>query len=335
MKMKRILVGAVAAGVASGLAAAPAFATSNVTVDSVAWTYYNDTSNSFGFSQIGDAEDLAPYGPYAGDGMWLRVEDPNVPGSYLELLCTSTTETTQADGDLGISCNSPIAPFAGLDFTATATIFSGDYHGLIGRLVYNLTNSSGTDLALNLETYYNTEECDAGAGVIGTSSADASVDNADSWMICNNDNKADEAMAWGDNWLTSWSNGNSNSPTSADTWKFDNNGLTLPTGATKTFVFFFYSEGTTDHGATYGDTDANLVANMSRMFDDKTSLYSSRLWEDLGAAENWAGSTDPATPSESALPNTGVDFMSLLAGGLALVLAGGIVVVTRHRGVKA
>jgi hypothetical protein len=116
--------------------------------------------------------------------------------------------------------------------------------------------------------------------------------------------------------------------TTADAWLLEHDGFVISAGGTSTLVFVYYSEGATDHGASFGDTDANLIANTTSYFDLNT-LGSARLWEDLTTAEKWtlaSGGGSGSGEQTPALANTGVDLGSLVLVAFALVGLGGAIV---------
>ena len=326
MKRKIMTGVAVAAILTAGLAT-PAFADSYV-VDGTSWNL--QTTSAFGIDQAGDGENAAPYAAYAGDEYSLKVEDPSSPGNYLDLDCASpATATVETDGDQLVDCNDPTSVLGGdLTWDADVKIFSGDYAGLVGRVTYVLTNASGSPLTLNLRYLVDTEECNQGVGNISTSTGDLVTDNTDSWLLCNNNNKSLEGIAWGDNWATDVSNESLQlNPTTCDECYIDSNGFALGAGQTVTLVFFLYAEGATDHGASYGTTDVAQTANMTSYFD-VTTLGSTRLWEGLTTADNWtltSSSTDAP-----ALANTGLDVSALVLAAFALAGLGAVLIVRRR-----
>lgn len=329
MKKQLVVAGAVALAFAMA-SASPAFALPT-TVDGTAWLL--NSSDHFGVAQIGDVDNAPPFGALGGDGFDLKLRDPAFPDNNpTDFDCGSSTETIHADGDVVVDCVAPAALLEGdLTWDANLTIFSGDYNGLVGRLVYTLNNVTGTDMTLYLRLLVQTEECNQGVGNVATSSGDLNADATDSWLLCNNNNFALESAVWGTDWATSVSNDNSNNPVLADTWRLDNDAFILPAGESATFVFFVFSEGATSHGANYGDTDANLIAYMESLFDT-TTLSTSRLWEDVDTADNWTFTS--ASSDAPALPSTGVDVSGLVLAAVAL-LGMGAVIVVRRRSAKA
>ena len=323
--IRKVLAGiAVGAAFAAGTVA-PAFA---VTVDGTDWSL---SMGDFGVNQFDNVQDTAPYGAYSGDGISLFLEDPSNAGSYLSFNCNNDTETTQDDGDVIVTCDDPTDLLSGdLVWDGDVTIFSGDYRGLVGRIVYTLSNTTSSPLTLDLRFEADTEECDGGSGNIATSSGDLDTDTGDSWLLCNNDNKAIEGFAWGNNWMNSFVT--DDALNSCDVCDFDNDGYVLAANSTVTLVFFLYSEGSLDDSASYGDTNANIIANATSYFD-VTTLGASRLWENLTTADNWNNVSSSAAETPS-LPNTGVDVSGLLIAGLAIVGLGAVIVM-RRRSAKA
>ncbi len=323
---KKLIAGLVAVTALIAMPATPAFADETFTVDGTQWLI-NDTED-FGIDQFSADEKTAPYGAYSGDGFSLILDDPANPGSDLGFDCSGVTETAQTRGDVRIDCDSPSDLLGGdLTWDANITIFSGDYRGIVARVVYTLTNNTGTDMELDLRFVADTEECDAG-GNIATSSGDLDTAPGDVWLSCSNDNDAVETFAWGNNWLTSFET--DDAINACDVCVFKNDNLDITAGDTLTFAFFVYSEGSTDEGNAFGDTEDNIIANTTGYFDPET-IGASRLWKDLTTTMNWAmvfGSYEE--PQEPTLPNTGVDASGLLLAAAALLGLGAVIVVRRR-----
>ena len=319
---KKLIAGFAAAAAIVAVTATPAFA--NVTVDGTEWSFYG--SFDFGVDQFGQEENGVPHGAYSGDGFKLVLDDPDFPGNDLNFDCAGSTQTTQADGDAILDCDNPSALLGGdLSWDADITVFSGDYRGIVGRMVYTLTNTTNADLTLDLRFDADTEECDSGSGNIATSSGDLTTAVGDAWLSCNNNNRAIETMAWGNNWMTSFAGGDSG----CDVCEFKNDNFVLAANSSVNLVFFLYSEGSTNNGATNGDTDANIIANATSYFD-VTTLGTSRLWEDLTTAENWDLSSGAPSSEDPTLPNTGVDASGLLLAAAALIGLGAVIVIRRR-----
>lgn len=332
MKKLTLAVSGLAAAIAAGVAS-PAFATSNYIVDGTTWTLRVD--NGFGFEQLGSggSGDTPPYAAYAGDGMYPQLEDPAITGNYLSFDCASPeTATIEDDGDQLVECNDP-TPLLGGDLTwdADLKIFSADYRGLVGRLTYVVTNEGDSPLTLNLRYFVNTEECNSGSsgeGNVATSSGDLVASEEDSWLLCLNNNEALEGIVWGDRWATSVTDtGEIPNPTESDRYHVYNDGFVLDPGQTSTSVFFLYSEGATDHGATFGSTDAAAISNMTTYFD-VDAIRSSRLWEGLTTVDNW--SVPEASAEVPTLPDTGVDATALVLASVALAGLGTVLIVRRR-----
>jgi LPXTG-motif cell wall-anchored protein len=308
--------------------ATPAFA-SDYVVDGTPWDV--NSEGNFGVDQAGSNQNTAPYAAYSGDEFALKVEVPTTPGSYFTLDCASApTATVEDDNDQLVECNDPTDLLGGdLTWDADLKIFSGDYRGLVARLTYVLTNASASPLNLNLRFHADTEECDLGAGNIATSSGDLIASDADSWLLCNNDNRAVEGIVWGNQWATDVSNSASaTNPTTCDACYIDNDGFTLGAGQTATLVFFLYSEGSTSHGASFGADDDTLISNITSYFDLDT-LGSSRLWEGLTSADNWSV-TAASSAEEPTLANTGLDVNALVLAAFALAGLGAVMIVRRR-----
>ncbi len=329
-KKKLLIAGAVAVAI-SVAGATPALA---LDVEGTPWNYHG--AQEFGFEQVGAVQGALPYAAFSGDGMGLKIEDPQTPGSYLWFNCGSPSdETVEDDLDVRIDCNNPDSYYGGdLTWDGTMTVFAGDLRGIVGRQVYTLTNASSSPLTLNLRYEFDTEECNSGVGNVGTSSGDTAMDDADAWLLCNNNDRALENHVWGDQFLTSWENNNSLNTIQADVWKIDSDGFALAAGESATLVFFLYSEGALDHTSTVGDTDANILANATSYFD-VTTMYGSHLWEDLTVAANW--SVSPPAPEVAEVPtlaNTGTDTFGMLFAAIALAGVG-VLIVARRRSARA
>lgn len=316
----------------TGLAIGPLAASPAVAADIDGTTWSLNLGSNFGISQAGSEVDGGAHGAYAGDGYYMLFDAALADPNLTSFVCGSdASQTTEADGDILVECNDPVPMLEGdLEWDATIKLFSGEYQGLVGRTAYELTNVTDGDLTFNLQYHVNTEECQSGVGNVSTSSGDINVDTTDSWLLCNNDNKALEGIVWGNQWLTSWSNSNSDDPIKADLWRLNNSDVTLAAGETVTLVFFLHSIGANDHGGTIGDTDANVIANMVRWFD-ADDLPSSRLWEGLGEARNWSGAEVTDEPERLADTGGQVDTLVILALGL---VAAGLVVAQRRRATR-
>jgi LPXTG-motif cell wall-anchored protein len=326
---KKLIAGLVAASALIAAPVTPAFADATYVVDGTNWQI-NDTDD-FGIEQFSEFENTAPHGAYSGDSFKLILDNPSNPGSDLSFNCAGVTPTVQSLGDLLVDCDSPSELLGGdLTWDANITIFSGDYRGLVARTVYTLTNTTGTDLNLDLRFVMDTEECQSG-GNIATSSGNFDTDTGDVWLSCRNDNDAVETLAWGNNWLDSFET--DDSLNACDVCIFKNDDLAISAGDTLTFAFFVYSEGSTNAGNPFGDTNDNIIANATGYFDLDT-IGSSRLWKGLTTTMNWAmvfGTyQEPAEASGPSLPDTGVNAAGLLFAAFALLGLGAVIVVRRR-----
>ena len=324
---KKILAGFVAASAIVGLTASPAFAEQF----DVAGTQWDINSGSkFGVDQYSQTEKTAPYGAYSGDDIYLILDDPSSPGNDLTFDCSGVSDTLQADGDFFVECDNPANLLGGnLTWDGDITIFTGEYRGIVGRVVYTLTNTTSSNLTLDLRYKADTEECNVGDNV-ATSSGNIDTEPADSWLVCENDNDALESFAWGNNWMTSFVT--DYGIDSCDVCVFKNDDFVLAANSSATFVFFLYSEGSTNAGNAFGDTEANIIAKATSYFD-VTTLGASRLWEGLTTADNWnnvVGSGSGENSDTPSLPDTGVDAGGLLLAAAALLGLGAVIVVRRR-----
>jgi hypothetical protein len=324
--MKKFALIAAAAASLLTVSALPANAYS---MGDVVWDI--SSSSSWGPNQIGsfagdNSADLPPDAPYALDDFYLDVEDPLDAGQYMPIECPANPSSITVDGDDSVlTCDEFDTKITGLDGAGEIRVFGGDYRNLIGRVTYELTNTTGTDITNGFDFFFDSEECDSGAGNIATSSGDLEFTDADTWVLCNNDNRALEGAVFGGSWITSIEYEGDN--LGADEHDVYNDSLTIPAGETVTLAFFIYSTGALDHGQTHGLTDAAATSFMQNTFDPET-IKSSHLWVGLDTAANWDG-VDSAGGGND-LADTGTEPIGVLALG-AVFLAAGVGIVARRR----
>lgn len=326
--MTNLTIGALAVVLTFGSPTA-ANAAVSADVDGTSWSIAE--GSQFGLSGVG-AQGQAPHGAYGLDSAGLRTQIAST-ATYDSFRCLSNNQATESDNDFILDClsgdNDAVADLA---WTGNVKIFSGPYQGLVARLQYTVTNSSGSSKTLDFQYQVNDEECDLGIGNLSTSSGDPIATTSDYWLTCGNDNQANESSAWGNNFASTISfNGSS---TSSGFWQFNNESVTLAAGESKNYVFFYYTVGSTTRGSSFGLTDAEAVVKADDFFN-LCNLEDSRLWEGISAADNWdfseainCGSNEDG--GSEGLANTGAE-ASALNGLVAVGLAALVTAVAVRR----
>ena len=336
MNITKFAVGALVLAITLG-SQTTAHAAFSVTVDGTPWSISDESS--FGLSSVGTSPDAPPHGAYGIDYARLRVQVASTD-SYDTFRCLSSSPVIEADFDFVTDCSSgEIDSVANLSWTGGAKIFAGPYQGLVARLQYTVTNTSGSSKSLDFSYEINDEECDtgtAGAGNLSTSNGTTFATTADYWLTCGNNNNASETTAWGNTFASTMTV----TGTSLDSgyWAFNNTGVTLAAGESKNYVFFYYSVGSTTRGNSYGLTDSETIAKADEFFN-LCNLEDSRLWEGITSADNWdfsqainCASDENTGPEE--LANTGADSSALTGIAATSIVALAIAVAVRRRSIR-
>lgn len=335
MKINKLAVGALALALTLGSQTA-AHAAYSVTVDGTPWSISD--GSAFGLSSVGTSTGIAPHGAYGIDYARLKVQVASTD-TYDTFRCLTSSPITESDSDFVIDCSSgDTDAVANLSWTGSAKIFAGPYQGLVARLQYTVTNTSGSSKSLDFRYEIDDEECMTGAGGTGnlsTSDGDTFAATSDHWLTCGNNNSATETTAWGNTFAST----TTVTGTSADSgyFAFSSNSVTLAAGESKSYVFFYYSVGSTTRGSSYGLTDAEAVDKADEFFN-LCNLGDSRLWEGITDADNWdfsqatnCESDESAGPEE--LANTGADSSALAGLAATSLVAMAIAIAVRRRSI--
>ncbi len=311
------------------------------TINDVDWNIY---SNSL------EEMDDTYYDAYGLDGSVFSISLHGANDLDSFICAGDDVGTLEGDGDYLVNCEEfQDSHVEGIQWTGNVKVFDGDYLGLVARQVVSLKNTTGADIVIDYEYDINTEECnisDGGAGTTGTPDGDLIVESGETWWAGSNDDDALEGIAFGTDGYAR-GDGNDNAADEGfgiladDTiidaeginhfYAWNDAGVTVPAGTTINFVYFYSSIGAGDHGsdADGAMTDAEFNAQTAALFGTPaTLLANTRLMEGIaGGAYNWE--SRPA-----ALASTGVTGDALtagLAGGIAALLGGVLLVATRRR----
>ncbi|MCF8546656.1 MAG: hypothetical protein K9G02_01900 [Microbacteriaceae bacterium] len=335
MKINKLAAGALALALTLGSQTA-AHAAYSVTVDGTGWSISDQSS--FGLSSVGTNGNW-PHGAYGIDYARLKVQVAST-GTYDTFRCLTSSPITEADSDFVIDCSSgDTDAVAGLSWTGSAKIFAGPYQGLVARLQYTVTNTSGSSKTLDFKYEIDDEECNTGvngAGNLSTSNGTTLAMTSDYWLTCGNNDQASETTAWGNTFASTMTV----TGTSSDSgyWAFNNENVTLAAGESKNYVFFYYSVGSTTRGNELGLTDAETIAKADEFFN-LCNLGDSRLWEGITSADNWDFSqaincaSDENSGSEG-LANTGADSSALTGLVATSIVALTAAVAIRRRSIR-